>query len=54
MLRKHTCLNLTHSKGEIAMKFFEDPKMELIKLDVEDVITTSGTKDPDEGDEDPV
>lgn len=34
------------------MKHFEDPKVELIKMDVEDVISTSGIKDPDEGSED--
>ena len=32
------------------MKFFEDPKMELVKFDVEDVITTSGDIEEEEPD----
>ena len=36
------------------MKIFEDPKMELIQLNVQDVITTSIKKDPDEGEGDPI
>jgi len=35
------------------MKIFEEPKMELTQLDVQDVITTSGTKDENEGAEQP-
>lgn len=36
------------------MKLFEDPKMEMIKLDVEDVVATSSPSvtEPDEGPED--
>ena len=34
------------------MKFFEEPHMELNKFDVEDIVTASSTKDPDEGSED--
>ena len=30
------------------MKFFEDPKMELVKFDVEDIITTSDCDDDEE------
>ena len=34
------------------MKAFEDPKMELVQLDVEDVLATSYTQDENEGSED--
>ena len=36
------------------MKFFKRPEMEIEKIEIEDVITTSGEKDPDEGGGDPI
>ena len=33
---------------------FEEPKLQVEALEVEDVITVSGVKDEDEGEEDPL